>query len=103
MLMRKGHRPEDKEECVRLKQVNKHSVLPFNSWLAHQKISTVLVQSVIRRLPNLCFQWGGIHGRTNGHKWSLLKVREEKYKGKHDGTQVEDRSQERVFVLFRFF
>jgi hypothetical protein len=26
---------------------------------------------------------GRIHGRSHGYKWSLLKVREEKHKGKH--------------------
>jgi hypothetical protein len=41
-----------------------------------------LVQSVIRRLTNSLFPPGRIHGRTRGHKWNLLKVREEKYKGR---------------------
>jgi hypothetical protein len=29
------------------------------------------------------------HGRTRGCKWNVLKVSEEKNKGKHGGTQVE--------------
>jgi hypothetical protein len=44
-----------------------------------------LVQSVIRRLPNSLCPMGRIHGRTHGCKWSLLKVREGKYKREHEG------------------
>jgi hypothetical protein len=36
----------------------------------------MLVQSVIRRLPNSLCPSGRTHGRTHGWKWSLLKVRE---------------------------
>jgi hypothetical protein len=39
-----------------------------------------LVQSVIRRLPNSLYPVGRIHYRTHGHRWSLLKVRKEKYR-----------------------
>jgi hypothetical protein len=42
---------------------------------------------------------GRIHGRTHGCKWNLLKVREEKYKGKHGGAQVEVRRLEHVSAL----
>jgi hypothetical protein len=38
-----------------------------------------------------------IHGRTYECKESLLKVREKKYKGKHDGAQVEAASWESIF------
>jgi hypothetical protein len=56
---------------------------------------TALVQkSVFRRLPNSCPE-GRIQDRTRGCKWSLLKVRDGKYKGKHSETQVEAR-RERV-------
>jgi hypothetical protein len=55
----------------------------------------VLVQSVIRRFPILCVQCGRIHDRTCGYKWSLLKVREGKYKGEPSGVQVEPGGQER--------
>jgi hypothetical protein len=54
-----------------------------------------MVQSVIRRLVWL----GRIHGRTSGYKWSLLKVREGKYKGKHDGQCGSRKLRERVFGL----
>jgi hypothetical protein len=43
------------------------------------------VESMIRGLPNSLGPWGRIHGRTQGCKWSLLKVREEKYKMEHGG------------------
>jgi hypothetical protein len=36
-----------------------------------------------------------------GYKESLLKVSEEKYKGKYGEAQVEAGSQERVYLLFR--
>jgi hypothetical protein len=63
----------------------------------------VLVHSVIRRLPNSLCPLGRMHGRTHGCKGSLLKVRGEKYKGKHGGVQVEATSQERVSLFFRCF
>jgi hypothetical protein len=44
-----------------------------------------LVQSVIRRLPNSLCPTGRVHRRTRGCKWSLLKVRREKYKGENSG------------------
>jgi hypothetical protein len=37
-----------------------------------------------------------IHGKTHECKGSLLKVREQKYKGKYGGAQVEAASQEQV-------
>jgi hypothetical protein len=62
-----------------------------------------LVQSVIRRLPNPFYPTRKNHGRTHGCKGSLLKGREEKYRGKHVGAQVEAESQGRVFLPFRCF
>jgi hypothetical protein len=44
----------------------------------------VLVESVIRRLPN-SFSPVTIHGRTHEYKWSLLKVREGNYKAEQGG------------------
>jgi hypothetical protein len=44
-----------------------------------------LVQSLIRRLPNSLSHVEESIARTCGYKWSLLKVREGKYKGGHDG------------------
>jgi hypothetical protein len=41
------------------------------------------------------------NSRTPGYKWSLLKVRKGKYKGKHGADKVEARSQENVFLLFK--
>jgi hypothetical protein len=32
---------------------------------------------------------GRIHNRTHGYKWSILKVREGKYKGELGGAQEE--------------
>jgi hypothetical protein len=46
---------------------------------------------------------GRIHGRTRGYNCNFLKVREGKYKGKHDGAQVEAGSRESMFLLFRCF
>jgi hypothetical protein len=63
---------------------------------------TVLVQSMTRRLANP-YPCGRIHDRTHGYKWSSLKVREEKYKRKHGEAQVEARSQDSMFLLFRCF
>jgi hypothetical protein len=70
----------------------------------------ILVQSVIRRsqileedYKILCIQVGRIHGRTCGCKESLLKVRKRKYKGKNGEAQVEARSQDSMFLLFRCF
>jgi hypothetical protein len=37
------------------------------------------------------------------YKESLLKIREEKHKGKHGGAQVEAGSQESVFLPFMCF
>jgi hypothetical protein len=39
-----------------------------------------------------------IHGRTRGCKWSLLKVRDGKYKREHAGTQVESGGRESVKI-----
>jgi hypothetical protein len=61
----------------------------------HLVILTALVQSVIRRLPNSFCPSGRIHGRTHGCKWSLLKIRNGKYKGKHGGAQVGSGCRER--------
>jgi hypothetical protein len=48
----------------------------------------LLVQSMIRRLPNSLCPTGSIHHRTHGCKWSSLKVRKGKYKGEHGRVQV---------------
>jgi hypothetical protein len=48
---------------------------------------------VIRRIPKR------IHGRTCGYKGSLLKVREERFKRKHVGAQVEATSPESISAL----
>jgi hypothetical protein len=61
----------------------------------------VLVQSVIRRLANSLYPPGRIHGRTRGCKGNLLKVREEEYKGKHGGAQME--AERACYLLFRYF
>jgi hypothetical protein len=45
----------------------------------------MLVQSEIRRLPNCFCAVGRILCKKCGCKGSLLKVREEKYKGEHGG------------------
>jgi hypothetical protein len=47
----------------------------------------VLVQSVIKRLPNTLYPTRKNTCRTHGCKGSLLKVKKEKYKGKHGGSQ----------------
>jgi hypothetical protein len=61
---------------------------------------TALVQSVIRRLPNSLCPAGRIHRRTRGHKWSLLKVREGKYKGEHGEVQVGSGGGEKELLFF---
>jgi hypothetical protein len=60
-----------------------------------------LVQSVIRRLPDSLCPSGRIHGRTHGYKWSLLKARKGKYKGKHSKAQVEAGNLESMFLLLQ--
>jgi hypothetical protein len=60
----------------------------FQSSVCGQKISKFFVLQ------------GRIHGRIRGCKWNLLKVREERYKGKHGEAQVEARSQEHVSALW---
>jgi hypothetical protein len=62
---------------------------------------TTLVQPVIRILQNSLCLHERIHHRTHEYKWGLLKVREEKYKGKHAGAQVESGGQESMFLPFR--
>jgi hypothetical protein len=57
-------------------------VLSADSGVCDQKTSKFFV---------LC---GRIHGRTHGYKWSLLKIREGKYKGEHGGAQVESGGRE---------
>jgi hypothetical protein len=63
----------------------------------------VLVQSMIRRLPNFVCPKGRIHHRTYGCKWSLLEVSRGKYKGEHGGAQVESEGQESRLLFFRCF
>jgi hypothetical protein len=46
-----------------------------------------------------CIPPGRIHYRTHGYKGSLLKVREEKNKGNHNGTKVEAGNWECVSAL----
>jgi hypothetical protein len=41
----------------------------------------VLVQSVVKKLSNSLCPTGRIHHRTHECKWSILKLRKEKYKG----------------------
>jgi hypothetical protein len=64
---------------------------------------TAAVQSVIKRLPNSLFQPGRIHGRTYGHKGSLLNVKEAKYKKELGGAEVESGAQERELLFPRNF
>jgi hypothetical protein len=52
-------------------------------------VGCLLVQSVIRRLPDSLYPMGRIHHKTHEYKWSLLKVRKGQYKGEHAGAQVE--------------
>jgi hypothetical protein len=47
----------------------------------------------------LCVSLGRIHGRTHECKWSLLKVREGKYKRKHGGSQIESGERECASLL----
>jgi hypothetical protein len=47
----------------------------------------------------LCAPPGRIHGKTRGYKWSLLKVREEKYKREHGEAQVESGVGEHASLL----
>jgi hypothetical protein len=54
---------------------------------------------VVRRLLYLHTQLERVHGRTPGYKWSLLKIREGKYKGKHGEAQVEARSKKHASAL----
>jgi hypothetical protein len=73
----------------------------FNSMAGLPKMLLVLVCD--QKSTNFFVLCGRIHGRTHGYKWSLLKVREEKYKGKHGWPQVEIGSLESMFLLFRCF
>jgi uncharacterized protein (DUF849 family) len=74
------------------------------SQLGHTKMQlpTVLVQSMIRSLPNSLWPMGRMHGRTHGCKWSLLKVREGNAKGSMVGAQVESGGLEHVLLFSRF-
>jgi hypothetical protein len=71
------------------------SILPINSYL-------LIIPNVMRMLCKyvsssgtasaedyqiLCVPHGGIYGRIHGYKWSLLKVKEGKYKREHGGTK----------------
>jgi hypothetical protein len=51
----------------------------------------------------LCILKGKIHGRTHGCKWSLLKVREGKYKREQGGAQVESGGGESMLLFSRYF
>jgi hypothetical protein len=44
-----------------------------------------------------------IHGGTHGCKWSLLKVRDGKYKREHDGAQVESAGRESMLLFSKYF
>jgi hypothetical protein len=79
------------------------TVLSHPARVRHFNMLMALVQSVIRRIPNSSIPPERIHGRTCGYKESLLKVREKKYKVKHDGAQVEAGNQESVFLPLRCF
>jgi hypothetical protein len=57
------------------------------------------VQFVIRRLPNSLCSIGRIHPRTHGCKWSLLKVRERKYKREQGEVQVDSKDRKSVFLF----
>jgi hypothetical protein len=56
------------------------------------------IESVIRRHPDSLCLVGRIHCRTHGCKGSLLKVREEKYKGEHGGHRGVCQQREGAFL-----
>jgi hypothetical protein len=68
--------------------------------ISEMPLLMVLVQSVIRSLPNSLCPMGRILHRTHGYKRSLLKVRRRKYKGKHGVSQVEFGGQESMPFSF---
>jgi hypothetical protein len=55
-------------------------ILNFHLFGLYLVLLTALVWSVIRRLPNSCPVWKN-PWQDHGYKWSLLKIRERKYKG----------------------
>jgi hypothetical protein len=96
--------PEDREEWLRRKQINKCSIYSLSpGWLSY-KCCQLMVESVIRRLPNCLCPTGRIHHRTHVMgKWSLLKIRKGKYKRDGGGAQVESGDQKSVLLFFRCF
>jgi hypothetical protein len=73
--------------------------LLMNSQPVFQRSSTILHSHCCRQwwslwsedFQILCVPQGRIHGRTCGYKWSLLKVREAKYKREHGGVLLFSR------------
>jgi hypothetical protein len=55
-----------------------------------------------QKTSKFCVPQGRIHDRTHGYKWSLLKVREGKYKREHGGNlEAEEESASLLQVLLK--